>query len=709
MRSDGRTGEREHARIRGPRSAASPDRPALPSAGGAGRRCPRSAGRRSATIRSPSRTPARAPGLSGSTDTTSTALSIGSSWKRTTRRCSGTFCPATPRYDRRTRPSRISFADHEAGGVDRDREADALRRQDHRGVHADHPPARVDQRPARVARVERRVGLDDVVDQPPRLRAQRAAERADHAGRHRAVEAERVADRDGELADAQRGESPKRDRRERCQIAPCRRMTARSVSGSSPTRWRRSLRPSSSVTVMRFAPLTTWLLVSTKPSGVSTKPEPLPTASAARAAGPGAAGASRLRPSRDVDADDGRADRGGDRGHRARVAVEQRVVGRWGRWSSPSVGSTAFIRFNMDGLLSAGARRSRRAWPWAFASRTSLRGAGNKRVRSRVKPRPRRAARASRARRLPAGCRRGAPPCATAIRCTSAARARASPRAARRRRRASVPAAIEGLEDARLVAGREARAAVAHLEHDGAVAARAPRCRPGRRRACARCRSGWRARAPSASDRRRTAATPAARPPAWPRPRPRARAPARATSPASSGLRVTAGSPAARSRAARPPARRSRSPRARSRPASRARCSRALRVAAMQLDCRAIDPQHARQRRAQLVRHRRQQLALVGELALHPRRHVVERRRQHADLADRRRRRATRARPGSPRRAPAPRASARRSAGRAARAIRPAAIHRQSAGIPNSSTARQGCAASQARPRCDASDRRRRR
>ena len=27
---------------------------------------------------------------------------------------------------------------------------------------------------------------------------------------------------------------------------------------------------------MRFAPLTTWLLVSTKPSGVTMKPEPLP-------------------------------------------------------------------------------------------------------------------------------------------------------------------------------------------------------------------------------------------------------------------------------------------------------------------------------------------------------------------------------------------------------------------------------------------------
>ena len=59
-----------------------------------------------------------------------------------------------------------------------DGEADALRRADDRGVDADHLAARVDQRPARVAGIERRVGLDDVVHQAPRVRAQRAPERA---------------------------------------------------------------------------------------------------------------------------------------------------------------------------------------------------------------------------------------------------------------------------------------------------------------------------------------------------------------------------------------------------------------------------------------------------------------------------------------------------------------------------------------------------
>ena len=54
------------------------------------------------------------------------------------------------------------------------------------------------------------------------------------------------------------------------------RSTARSVSASRPTRSARSDRPSGSIAVSRSAPATTWLLVSTRPSGVNTTPEPLP-------------------------------------------------------------------------------------------------------------------------------------------------------------------------------------------------------------------------------------------------------------------------------------------------------------------------------------------------------------------------------------------------------------------------------------------------
>jgi hypothetical protein len=64
----------------------------------------------------------------------------------------------------------------------------------------------VGERAARVAGVERGVGLDHVVDDAAwraGARRQRAAERRDDAGRDRAGEAVRVADRDDELADAQ--------------------------------------------------------------------------------------------------------------------------------------------------------------------------------------------------------------------------------------------------------------------------------------------------------------------------------------------------------------------------------------------------------------------------------------------------------------------------------------------------------------------------
>ena len=75
-----------------------------------------------------------------------------------------------------------------------------------RRVDADDPAARVGERAAGVARVERRVGLDDVLDEPAGsavARRERPAEGADDAGRHAAGEAERVADRDDELADPQ--------------------------------------------------------------------------------------------------------------------------------------------------------------------------------------------------------------------------------------------------------------------------------------------------------------------------------------------------------------------------------------------------------------------------------------------------------------------------------------------------------------------------
>src|SRR3989442_6856680 len=79
------------------------------------------------------------------------------------------------------------LAGHELGGVDPHREADPLSRKDHRRVHADDKAPRIDERPAGVARIERRVGLDHVVDEAPPNRPELASQDAYHTCRHRTL------------------------------------------------------------------------------------------------------------------------------------------------------------------------------------------------------------------------------------------------------------------------------------------------------------------------------------------------------------------------------------------------------------------------------------------------------------------------------------------------------------------------------------------
>ena len=88
------------------------------------------------------------------------------------------------------------------GRVDRDREADPLCRQDHGRVDADDVAAGIDERTTRVARVQGRVGLEHVVNEPARPGAERSAQGTDNTGGHRALEAVRMANRQRELSDA---------------------------------------------------------------------------------------------------------------------------------------------------------------------------------------------------------------------------------------------------------------------------------------------------------------------------------------------------------------------------------------------------------------------------------------------------------------------------------------------------------------------------
>ena len=112
--------------------------------------------------------------------------------------------------------------DHGLDGVRGDRKADAdvaARRRVVAGldlrVDADHVAAPVQQRPARVAVVDRRVGLDDVVDRVAVRCGDRALDRADDPGGNRAVETERVADRDDGVAHLRRVGVAERERRQR--------------------------------------------------------------------------------------------------------------------------------------------------------------------------------------------------------------------------------------------------------------------------------------------------------------------------------------------------------------------------------------------------------------------------------------------------------------------------------------------------------------
>ena len=147
-----------------------------------------------------------------------------------------------------------------------------------------------------------------------------------------------------------------------------------------------------------------------------------------------------------------------------------------------------------------------------------------------------------------------------------------------------IGAAVEPLEHAALVARREAAPAIDDLERDARRRRRAPPAAPGRRRACARCRSGWRARARPASDRRRTGWAAAPRP-AWRRPRRRVPARVARPRPRRAAWAPRPGTRSARWRGARPRARRSRSPRARSR---RACADRSPALALPAPACRAI-------------------------------------------------------------------------------------------------------------------------
>src|SRR5262245_56626387 len=87
-------------------------------------------------------------------------------------------------------------ASHEFCRVDRNRETDALSRQNHGRIDADDFAAGVNQRPAAIAGIQGGIGLDDIVHQTPRVGSQRPAQGTDYASRNRALTSVRIPDGD---------------------------------------------------------------------------------------------------------------------------------------------------------------------------------------------------------------------------------------------------------------------------------------------------------------------------------------------------------------------------------------------------------------------------------------------------------------------------------------------------------------------------------
>ena len=96
-----------------------------------------------------------------------------------------------------------SIAQQAAGNefccIDSDRETDSLGRQDRRRVDSYYLASGVDERAAGISWVQGGIGLNDVLDQAPGVRTQRAPERADHARGYRGLESVGIADRNRHL------------------------------------------------------------------------------------------------------------------------------------------------------------------------------------------------------------------------------------------------------------------------------------------------------------------------------------------------------------------------------------------------------------------------------------------------------------------------------------------------------------------------------
>ena len=176
--------------------------------------------------------PAEEAGPFGSTLVSIAPVGLSMPAASACRRGTGAVCAVTPMKARRTRPCRMSSLTTKLTVLLATAKQIPCACRIIAVLTPTTSPMRRNQRPAGITGVQRRVGLDDVLDHAAGVGADRAAERGDHASGHRRLEAERIADRDDELPSAELLGIPEAAvGRSRAALA---RMSAISVSGSSP-------------------------------------------------------------------------------------------------------------------------------------------------------------------------------------------------------------------------------------------------------------------------------------------------------------------------------------------------------------------------------------------------------------------------------------------------------------------------------------------
>ena len=156
--------------------------------------------------------------------------------------------------------------------------AEGPRRRRDRRVDADQAPGAVDERAAGVARIDRRVGLDDPGHLARRQVGSLRSSAADHPGREAARGRTGCRSRTP-LADLEVGRAAHWDRAHVVGNAS-RRSTARSCPRRRADELRRDSLPRRQAYPISSAPATTWLLVTIWPARSHTKPEPVPAAAA---------------------------------------------------------------------------------------------------------------------------------------------------------------------------------------------------------------------------------------------------------------------------------------------------------------------------------------------------------------------------------------------------------------------------------------------